>query len=141
MSSVLPDATTPFGQRVAQRLREETVIWLTTVGADGTPQPNPVWFLWDGETILVYNQTTAKRLQHIARNPHVSLNFNSTDDGDYVVIITGEAQVNPNEKLAHEIPEYAAKYAQSIVELGSIENMAREYPVALRIRPTKVRGS
>jgi hypothetical protein len=42
MSSVLPDPATPFGERVARRLREEAVIWLTTMGADGTPQPNPV---------------------------------------------------------------------------------------------------
>ncbi len=45
--------STPFGARVAQRLREEHLIWLTTVGADGTPQPNPVWFLWDGASVLV----------------------------------------------------------------------------------------
>jgi hypothetical protein len=38
--------------RVAQRLREDAVIWLTTVAANGTPQPNPVWFLWDGHSVL-----------------------------------------------------------------------------------------
>ena len=143
MSSVLPDTTTPFGRRVAQRLRDERIIWLTAIDTTGTPQPNPVWFLWDGETILVFNQTSAKRLQHIARNPRVALNFNTTaDGGSDLVIITGEATLNPNEKLAHEIPEYVAKYQQRIDDenFGTIENMARLYPVALRIRPTKVRG-
>lgn len=43
------DATTDFGRRVRERLTEESVAWLTTVGRDGTPQPNPVWFLWDGD--------------------------------------------------------------------------------------------
>ena len=47
--TVLPDAGTPFGDRVRERLVDEQVIWLTTVGADGTPQPNPVWFLWTPE--------------------------------------------------------------------------------------------
>jgi len=42
--SVLPDPTTPFGERVARRLREEPVIWFTSTSRDGTPQPNPVWF-------------------------------------------------------------------------------------------------
>ena len=46
MSNVLPDTTTPFGRQVARRLQEEPIGWLTTVGADGTPQPNPVWFFW-----------------------------------------------------------------------------------------------
>lgn len=47
-SDVLPDADSEFGQRVRARLRDEQVIWFTTVGADGTPQPNPVWFIWQG---------------------------------------------------------------------------------------------
>src|SRR5882724_4677941 len=67
---VLPDPSTTFGKRVRDRLAKETVIWLTTVGADGTPQPNPVWFLWEGEdTILVYNRTDANRVTHVRRAP------------------------------------------------------------------------
>ena len=31
------DTTTDFGKRVERRLREETMIWLTTVRRDGTP--------------------------------------------------------------------------------------------------------
>src|SRR3954451_7916261 len=60
MATILPDPATPFGERVAQRLREEVVIWLTTTGADGTPQPAPVWFLWEGETFLIYTLANAK---------------------------------------------------------------------------------
>ena len=40
-NQVLPDPSTTFGKRVRERLAEEIVVWLTTVGADGTPQPNP----------------------------------------------------------------------------------------------------
>ena len=29
--------------------------WMTTVGDDGTPQPNPVWFLWDEDGFLVFS--------------------------------------------------------------------------------------
>ncbi|MFQ5612516.1 MAG: hypothetical protein ACE5H9_10325 [Anaerolineae bacterium] len=39
------DLSTEFGLRVARRLREERIIWLTTLRADQTPQPSPVWFL------------------------------------------------------------------------------------------------
>jgi hypothetical protein len=39
------DTSTKFGQRVAQRLEEERVIWLTTVDGQGIPQPRPVWLL------------------------------------------------------------------------------------------------
>jgi hypothetical protein len=33
---VLPDPGTPFGEAVHRRLRDEPVVWLTTVGANGT---------------------------------------------------------------------------------------------------------
>jgi len=56
MAFQLPDQSTPFGERVARRLRDERLIWFTTVDAKGTPQPTPVWFLWDDatSTILIY---------------------------------------------------------------------------------------
>ncbi len=43
----LPDEATPFGNRVRERLRGESVAWLTTT-ADRMPQPNPVWFICEG---------------------------------------------------------------------------------------------
>src|SRR6266581_1156609 len=53
MSFQLPDPSTPFGERVARRLRDERLIWLTTVDAKGIPQPTPVWFLWDGARLIL----------------------------------------------------------------------------------------
>ena len=38
------DTSTDFGARVERRLREATVIWLTTVGDNQTPHPSPVAF-------------------------------------------------------------------------------------------------
>jgi Pyridoxamine 5'-phosphate oxidase len=75
-SEVIPDRATAYGERVRRRLTEEMTIWLTTVGRDGTPQPNPVGFLWDrGDSLLTYSQTEARRLANIRRQPLVSLNF------------------------------------------------------------------
>ena len=37
-----------YGERVRRRLTGEMTIWLRTAGRDGTPQPNPAGFGWDG---------------------------------------------------------------------------------------------
>ena len=50
------DNSTEFGARIERQLNDELVIWLTTVGKSGTPQPNPVWFSWNGAEILVFSQ-------------------------------------------------------------------------------------
>ncbi|HEU5025935.1 MAG TPA: hypothetical protein VFV01_13535 [Spirillospora sp.] len=54
-SEVIPDRATALGERVRRRLTRETTIRLTTVGRDGTPQPNPVGFLWDGGPAVTGN--------------------------------------------------------------------------------------
>lgn len=38
-TDALPDETTDFGRRVRERLRDERVIWLTTVGETAPPSP------------------------------------------------------------------------------------------------------
>jgi PPOX class probable F420-dependent enzyme len=140
MSSVMPDTSTPFGERVARRLREEAVIWLVTVDASGTPQPNPVWFLWDGQTFLIYSLSNAKRLAHIARNSRVALHLDS-DEGDDVAIITGEARISQEEPPPHQNPAYVAKYRDAILEIPyDLEQFARQYSTAIRVTPRKVRG-
>ncbi|HEY7834150.1 MAG TPA: TIGR03667 family PPOX class F420-dependent oxidoreductase [Ktedonobacterales bacterium] len=143
MSNVMPDESTEFGVRVARQLREEVVIWLTTVGADGTPQPNPVWFVWDGATILIYSQRDAKRNAHVRARPRVALHFDTVDQGEYATIITGEAAIEAGVPLAHENPDYAAKYAERMAGLAPDQDVAAfaaEYPVAIRITPGRVRG-
>jgi PPOX class probable F420-dependent enzyme len=141
LSNVLPSEATPFGERVARRLREARVVWLTTIGADGTPQPNPVWFLWDGSDVLIYGLTDAARNAHIQRNPHVSLNFDGDGQGSDIIVITGEARIVRDAPPADQAPEYVAKYHDFIARsYGTPANFASQYTVPIRITPTKVRG-
>jgi PPOX class probable F420-dependent enzyme len=142
MVSVLPDPASPFGSRVRDRFRNEEVIWLTTVGRDGTPQPNPVWFIWPSEDeILTFNTPTAHRLVHIAERPAVSLHFNSAEDGNDVVVARGIAERADDEPPPHESPAYLAKYRAAMLEIsGSLEEFASAYSVPVRVRMTRIRG-
>jgi len=140
-NEVLPDPSTTFGKRVRERLAEEIVLWLTTVGADGTPQPNPVWFLCEGEdTILVYNRTGANRINHVKARPRVLLNFDGNGQGGDIVVLTGAAELLEGFPLAHEHEPFAQKYAEETARVfESTEDFARKYPVAMRIRIGRVR--
>ena len=141
MTSVLPSPSTPFGERVERRLREEPIIWLTTTGADGTPQPNPVWFLWDGNSFLVYSLPDAARLPHIQRTPRVALHFDGNGKGGDIVIFTGEARISQDDPPADQLPVYVEKYKDFIARsFGTPAAFAAKYSVALRITPSKVRG-
>ncbi|HEX3787781.1 MAG TPA: TIGR03667 family PPOX class F420-dependent oxidoreductase [Pseudonocardiaceae bacterium] len=141
-NDLLPDPNTPFGERVRRRLAEETVIWLTTVGRDGTPQPNPVWFLWEGtDSVLIYNTPVANRLTHVKQRPQVALHFDGDGSGSDIVVLTGTAEQLDGHPLAHENPEYTAKYAERAARIsGDVASFAKAYPVALRIKVTRIRG-
>ena len=138
---MLYDPTTPFGARVERRLREEEVIWLTTVRRDGTPQPNPVWFVWNGETLLIYTLPDSFKVRNIRRSPRVSLHFDSGVNGEDVVVFTGTASLDENAPTAQENPAYLEKYGEDIVRIGlTPKSMSASYSVAIRVKPEKVRG-
>ncbi len=139
----LPDPSTPFGKRVARRLHDERLIWLTTVDAKGTPQPTPVWFLWDEttSTILIYSLTNAKRLAHVQQNPRVALNFDGNGQGGDIIVFIGEARVSSADPLADQLPAYVEKYRDFIARgFGTPANFASKYSVPLRIHPIVLRG-
>jgi PPOX class probable F420-dependent enzyme len=134
------DTSTPFGARVAQRLEEDTVIWLVTVRPDGTPEPSPVWFYWDGETILIYSLRGTARENNLKRNPRVALHFDSTRGGN-VVVFTGQAEIAEDAPAARDHASYAAKYAEDITRIGSTpERFSLRYSLPIRIRPETLRG-
>jgi PPOX class probable F420-dependent enzyme len=135
------DTTTDFGKRVERRLREETMIWLTTVRRDGTPQPTPVWFLWDGETVLMYSRPNQQKERNIAHNPKVALHFDGDGRGGDIIVLTGEAQIVIDAPPASNVPAYVEKYAEPIKRIGmEAASFAAAYPIAIRITPTDVRG-
>lgn len=139
---VLPDPGSAFGQRVRSRLREEQVLWFTTIGADGTPQPNPVWFWWDEPaTLVVYSRPDANRLAHIASRPRVALHFDGNGQGGDIVVLTGRAEVAAGALPPHEHAGYLAKYRDAMTRVsGSSEGFSTDYPVALGVHIERVRG-
>jgi PPOX class probable F420-dependent enzyme len=123
-----------------RRLRSEQVAWLTTVRADGQAQSTPVWFLWDGETFLLYSQPGAQKVRNVAANPKVSLHLGDDGAGDDIVTFEGAATVEPDTPRADRVAEYLAKYQTAIEGLGYEPGpFARTYSTAIRVRPTRAR--
>jgi PPOX class probable F420-dependent enzyme len=139
-SIAMIDLNTVLGTQVDQRLRDEEVIWLTTVSPDGVPHPNPVWFFWDGQEIILYSQPKAYRIRNLRLNPKVALNLQGAGPlGEAVVVIYGEARLDPHYRQPH--PGYAKKYQKFLSEMNmTLEQLIVSYSVEIRIRPTRLRG-
>jgi len=136
------DLNSAFGRAVKRYLENEYVIWLTTVDSNSAPQPRPVWFIWEDDSFLIFSQAKAHKVAHIKKHPKVALHFNTDETGDkHVVVFTGNASIEPDHPPAHKLSQYFEKYKQGIADLDMTpEGFSDEYSVAIRIRPSEIRG-
>ena len=135
------DQDTEFGARVARHLREDVVVWMTTVTPSGAPLPMPVWFVWDGaESVRMYSRPTA-RVRNLDANPRVSLNFGGNGHGGDIVVLSGSAAIDRERPAADQDDAYVEKYRSHIARIGlEPDTFAQRYSVPVRIRLTRLRG-
>ena len=135
-----PNPATKAGARALERLASEIMGWLTTVNPDGQPQSSPLWFLWADGEILVYSGKRAPRNGNLAGRPLVSFNLNSDAAGGDVVTMEGVARIDETAPPASANVAYLAKYRGMLDGYGwTPEYFAAEYPVVVRVTPTRWR--
>jgi PPOX class probable F420-dependent enzyme len=135
------DTSTEFGAKVIQRIEDQKLAWLTTVSADGTPQPNPVWFIWDEGSFVIFSRPNQAKLNNIRRSGRVSFNLESIDE-ETITIFTGHAQIVDYASIPQAVLDrYAERYAEGMeaIKLTRAEYEAA-YTVPIRFTPEKLRG-
>jgi PPOX class probable F420-dependent enzyme len=133
------DPADPDQARALERLSNDTVVWLTTVSPKVRPQPSAVWFLWDGETVLVYS-ADSPRIKNIAVNPRIALHFNSDQHGDDISILYGEAAIHTETPPAKDVAGYRARYDGRVPAIGTDwDSFCDHYRFPIRIRLTGYR--
>ena len=138
---MIVDESTDFGARAAAHLRDDIVVWLTTISGKSGPLPMPVWFVWDGaETVLMFSQDGA-RVRNLAADPRVSLNFAGNGRGGDIVVLSGRATVEPDAPPADRVDAYVEKYSEHIARIGlTPEQFGVKYSNPVRIELTRLRG-
>ncbi len=122
--------------RVLPLLKEERVVWLSTVRPDGTPHIVPTWFWWDGEALVVYSKPGAVKVRNVLANPHLMVAVGDPEDDFAVGLIEASASI---ERGGARVPEaFFAKYADELGR-GPVDHDAyrREFTRAIRITPTR----
>jgi nitroimidazol reductase NimA-like FMN-containing flavoprotein (pyridoxamine 5'-phosphate oxidase superfamily) len=60
-----PRSPAPIDRPPSDRLRDDPVVWLSSVQADGRPHLVPVWFHWDGERIVAFSKPNARKVENL----------------------------------------------------------------------------
>ena len=136
------DTSTEFGAKTARRVTEDKLAWLTTVDSRGTPQPNPVWFLWDNGSFILFSKPNQAKLTNIARSGRVSFNFEVTEDEEQITIFTGHAELVDRSAISQDILDrYAEKYAQGMINIQLPRpQYEAAYTEVICVTPEKLRG-
>src|SRR5579863_5896105 len=113
------DLSRPEYAHALERLRTNVILWLATVRPDGRPHVVAVWFLWDGDSVLIFSKPGQQKIRNLRQNPHVTLALDDTHDGEDVVVIEGTAELVDDFDLSAGVPAYTAKYAAQIAQLFS----------------------
>ena len=124
----------------ARRLADESVAWLTTVGAEGSPSPRrsgssgTAHRCGYGARRRPAKSATSRRILESA--------LHLADDGYGGNIITIEGIASFEEAPPELLAAYLAKYAEAIRTAlqTSPEQLAADYPTTVRITPTRTRA-
>jgi PPOX class probable F420-dependent enzyme len=138
MASIL-DLTKKRDAHIDQRLRNDITIWLNTVRPDGRPHAVVVWFLWDGEAILIFSQPDKQKLRNLQHNSNVLLAVDNTHEGSDPITIEGTATILKSGDANAALPGFVKKYGEHIKQIGyTPEQMVAAYSEPIRIVPTRV---
>jgi PPOX class probable F420-dependent enzyme len=137
MTTATLDPNDPKQAHIAERLRRDLIIWLTSVRPDGRPHIVPVWFLWDGASFLIFSMPNQK-VRNLREHPDVMLALDDTRQGEDVILIQGHAELLPPGAATPTQTEYAGKYADELAAMQlDPAAMAAQYSQAIHITPTR----
>jgi PPOX class probable F420-dependent enzyme len=71
-------------------LESNALAHIATIGPDGEPQNNPVWFDWDGEQVKFSQTKTRQKYKNVGREPRLALSIVDPENPYRYLEIRGE---------------------------------------------------
>ena len=134
------DGSTLAALRIERFLETEPVVWLSTIGEDGSPHLVPTWFAWDGSEIVIRSKPGASKVRNLQRDPRAMLAMGDAEDDFDVGLLRATARL---ETTADPVlpPLFERKYARQIASLGlTPTEFARTYSQSIRLTPLRALG-
>lgn len=137
----MPATTTPLPDHVRSFLAEPRYASVATVDADGAPCQAVVWYLLDGDTIVINSLEGRLWPTNLRRDPRVSIAITATDVEEWIGL-TGTVEIVDDQVQAQaDIAAMARRYnaadpahAEELIE----RRFRPQQRVSFRLVPTRV---
>jgi PPOX class probable F420-dependent enzyme len=122
---------------VRRFLDETRFAVLATVNEDGSPQQTVMWYLLDGETVVMNTARGRKKDRNLLRDRRVSI---CVEDGYRYVTIAGEVEVVEEQARAQaDIRALAARYhGEARADAMMRDGFSRQERITLRLAIDRV---
>ena len=115
---------------------------LATVRADGSPHVKPVWFLLDGDDVVLNTGADTVAGRNLARDPRAALSVDEFEPAGAFVVVTGSAVLVED---LDQVREWATRIGGRYMgedraeEFGARNGVPGE--LLVRITPSRVTGA
>jgi general stress protein 26 len=129
--------TNQFDERAQETLHQAVIVRVTTIAPDGYPHTVPVWFLLDGEELILFSSRDTRKVKNVLSNPRGALAIGGDPVGSPCYLVVGDFTVedDPDHVVTaritrhYEPPERAEEWLQA---------WEGEDFVVLRLKPRQV---
>jgi PPOX class probable F420-dependent enzyme len=91
-------------------LETTALIHVATLGPNGEPQNNPVWFDWDGEHIKFSQTKTRQKYKNVGRDPRIAVSIVDPENPYRYLEVRGEVTEIEEDPNLDFINAMAKKY-------------------------------
>jgi PPOX class probable F420-dependent enzyme len=134
-------ATSVLTDRVRGFLAEPRYVAVATIDEDGGPRQAVVWFLLDGDTIVINSLDGRRWPTNLRRDPRVSLAITDANH-EWWVGLTGTVEVvDDQERAQADIAAMARRYnAANPADAEALiaNRFSQQRRVSFRLRPTSI---
>lgn len=122
-----------LSEKVRTFLQERRFAVLGTINPDGSPQLTSMWYLLEGDTIVMNTKAGRMKDRNIRRNPHISICV--PDEYSYVTV-SGTAEIIDDPQTAQsDIYRLAVRYdGEESAKRQMEEQFSKESRVTLHLK-------
>ena len=120
-----------------KNLSEAVIVRFSTIGLDGYPHSVPVWFLLDGDDLIIFAGRNTQKVRNIRANPKGSISIGGDPVGSPCYLIEGDIseEDDPDHAITARITYHYEGKAKGDEWL---ELWKDDDHVILRLRPKRV---
>ena len=118
-------------QQVRAFLDEVRFAVLATIGVDGLPQQTVMWYILDGDEILMSTARGRVKDRHLQRDPRASI---CVEDGYRYVTLTGTVRLDDDPAtIRADVERLIERYVEPERRAGMLAGFTQQERVSLRL--------